>query len=113
MDEGKQSDNLPGGQMTDNKQLSVEEQTSCLLSQTQSASGICGQLEQAAMKLSVNISFSPCIAKWNKSVPPTIILLGLTCCCSGPRWRKREQQSPSEAQSTRKTFICAAAHRSI
>lgn len=52
--------------MTENKQLSVEEQTSCLLSQTQSASGSRGQLEQAAMKLSVNISFSPCIAKWNE-----------------------------------------------
>lgn len=65
---GKQSDNLTGGQTTENKQLSVEEQTSCSLSRTQSASQSRGQLsEQAAMKLSVNISFSPSVAKWNES----------------------------------------------
>lgn len=112
----KQSHNLTGGQTTENKQLSVEEQTSCLLSRTQSASQSRGQLlEQAAMKLWVNISFSPCVANWNESA---ILFCWLLTCC---RWglplakgtRRCNNKAPLKAESNRRRFICATAPRSI
>lgn len=111
MYEGKQSENLTGGRTTENKQLLFEEQTRCLLSRTQSASGCRGQLlEQATVKLSVDISFSPPHCKNGMNVQS--YFAGSDASMSGSPVGKRDptpqRQSSSEAES-RKRFMCAAA----